>query len=187
MLPSLIGIIASSGGAVAAAGDYESIATANGTGSNTSITFSSIPTTYSHLQLRWFSKTNESAAYTFLYIRLNSDTGSNYATHELYGNGSSAGAAAGTTQTSGWLGYSGAANTTSNYGVGVTDILDYAKTNKYKTIRTLTGLDSNGAGSVGLESALWQSTSAVTGITIFASGSPSFTSGTTFALYGIKG
>ena len=73
-----------------------------------------------------------------------------------------------------------------SYGVNVIDILDYANTNKYKTLRVLTGIDVNGSGGyVQLSSGLWQSSSAITSITL--TNSTNYTTATQFALYGIKG
>jgi hypothetical protein len=37
------------------------------------------------------------------------------------------------------------------------DILDYANTNKYKTVRSLSGLDTNGAGVSGFNGAVGSS------------------------------
>ena len=165
---------------------YEPIATQTLGSGATSVTFSSIPSTYKHLQIRGFSRSSQSANYGFTYIRLNADTGSNYSTHELAGNGSSASAAAGTSTVWGWAGYSGAQTNSNNFGAFVIDVLDYANVNKYKTIRTLTGYDANGVGSVGLESASWRSTSAVNSVSLILDGH-NFSTGTQFALYGIKG
>ena len=59
-----------------------------------SITFSNIPATYSHLQIRAIARTNVASTADYPQIRFNSDSGSNYAHHLLYGDGSAAGAAA---------------------------------------------------------------------------------------------
>jgi len=81
---------------------------------------------------------------------------------------------------------SGSSNTTT-YGVMILDIIDYTSTSKYKTLRMISGGNVNGTGSViSLDSALWQSTSAITSLTIRAD-STAFASGTTISLYGIKG
>ena len=70
---------------------FESIATATGTGSSGVITFSSIPSTYKSLQIRYMSKdTNASDGVLNPKIQFNSDTGNNYAYHELRGDGTSA-------------------------------------------------------------------------------------------------
>jgi hypothetical protein len=124
-----------------------------------------------------------------LSIQFNSDTGSNYARHYLYGDGSSPYAGASTSQTSANIGAQGAALSGSNvFGVGVIDILDYTSTNKYKTVRCLSGDDRNGSGDIQLSSGLWMSTSAISSITLLAqTGSANFAQYSSFALYGIKG
>jgi hypothetical protein len=169
--------------AVAAPTDYESIATTTvGAGGVGSITFSSIPSTYSHLQVRYMTLTNTTSAPTTL--QFNSDTtGSNYRYHILFG--SSGGAAAG----SGTTAYAPVFQGGSIYpGVGVLDILDYANTNKYTTVRNLDGYDTNGTGAaigaIGLTSDLWVNTAAITSITFVAN--TTFNQYTQFALYGIK-
>lgn len=187
MLPSLIGIIASSGGA-AAVGDYESIATVTvGSGGSSSVTFSSIPSTYKHLQIRGLQRTsNTSGTNWTVNVRFNADTGSNYAYHGLRGDGSSAIAYAGANQTIALGIISGDdANTALAWGVGYTDVLDYADTNKFKTIRTLTGFEENGSGMVELTSGLWRNTAAIDSITLGA-GSGNFLQYSSFALYGVK-
>lgn len=183
MLPSLIGIIASSGGA-AAVGDYESIATTTLGSTSSSVTLSSIPSTYKHLQIRVLASMSASGA-DDLMIRFNSDTGSNYATHYLVGNGSSASAGAYTSATSTRAGANALPTATNTYGVAIIDLLDYANTSKYKTMRALTGNDTNGAGYVALGSGLWQSTTVINSITLYPFAS-TFPANSQFALYGVK-
>jgi hypothetical protein len=165
---------------------YESIATANGTGSSGTITFSSIPATFKHLQIRCIANNNNSAF--SLRMRLNGDTGSNYAHHVLEGGGSSAYAYGAASATA--ILYVGQSMSAANiFGASIIDIHDYASTTKYKTVRTLNGYDSNGgldAQAIRLTSGLWMSTAAVTSISIIDA-SASFTTTSTFALYGIKG
>jgi hypothetical protein len=171
------------GGVVAPLTDYESIATASG--GSTSVTFASIPSTYSHLQLRIFYSITTSGVYEDLRVRFNSDSGSNYTLHQLKGNGSAASAFAATSKTEI---APAVINTTtaSTYSTCVLDILDYSNTNKYKTTRDLFGWDANGSGDVGLRSGLWLNTAAISNIGItFATGA-TFTSASSFALYGIK-
>jgi hypothetical protein len=182
----LLGILASS--RPAAAGDYESIATVTvGSGGSSSITFSSIPSTYAHLQIRGIARDSRSNAATNLYIQYNSDTGANYTAHSLYGNGSSAVAAfEGTNQTSALAARVTGNNSASNaFGGFVIDILDYANGNKYKTSRSLAGHEDNSSGAIWFISGLWMSTSAVTSITITPVTSP-ILQYSHFALYGIK-
>lgn len=163
---------------------YESIATTTvGSGGTATITFTSIPATYTHLQIRWFSK-NTSADYS-IRAQFNSDTAANYSYHGLYGTGAVVGVFSGASQTFLQVGQN--ADTTANvFGTGIVDILDYANTNKYKTTRTLSGYDKNGGGTVTFESGSWRSTSAITSISLFDAAGD-FAQYSSFALYGIKG
>ena len=145
------------------------------------ITFSSIPSTYKHLQLRYFSQ-NTSADTTV--FRVNSDSGNNYALHVLNGDGANTSSGATSTYSYGSFGVT-AGGTANVFATGIVDFLDYANTNKYKTIRGLSGRDYNGSGNIQLRSSLWQSTSAITSITVTTDSSYNFTQYTSFALYGI--
>jgi hypothetical protein len=187
MLNTLAGIIASSGGAPAVVSDYQSIATVTvGAGGSSTVTFSSISSTFQHLQIRAIVRDSGTGT-AYDSMRLNSDTGSNYSYHYLQGNGSSVAAGAGATQTSiATLEYPGTSYTSTIFGGKIIDILDYANTNNYKTARFFSSWDANGAGGgVWFGSGSWQSTSAVSTITLTAGNT--YAQGTTFALYGIKG
>jgi hypothetical protein len=190
MLTSLIGIIASSGGAPAAGGAYESIATVTASGSETSLTFSSIAGTYASLQIRGLARRNSTSAAS-MRIRFNSDSGNNYASHTLSGNGSAI--EVGSSTSANGLGaatsYFFVPSNDPAFGAMIIDIHNYASTTQNKTTRIFTGWDSNGgtpAGRVILGSGLWISTSAITSVTITLDGDV-FGAGSTFALYGIKG
>jgi hypothetical protein len=182
LLNSFVSVL-DSGGAGGGAGSYESIATATPIGVST-ITFSSIPQTYTSLQIRGLCTDTGANSVT---MHINSDTGTNYARHALSGNGSTAGAS-GAASTSNILigGYrSGFSSSASYLGGIIVDIHDYTSTSRYKTTRSFNGYDANGSGTVELNSGLWQSTSAVTSITI--SMPSNFSTGSVFSLYGIKG
>ena len=164
-------------------GSYESIATVTvGAGGAANVEFTSIPSTYTHLQVRGISNPATSGAN--LSAQLNSDTGTNYTYHEVYGTGSAAGVQAETGKTA-ILDIDGSSNSTS-YGAMIMDILDYANTNKYKTVRTLSGVDTNGGGYVRLISHLWLNTNAITTIKLSYSGQ-NLRQYSSFALYGIRG
>jgi len=167
-----------------------SVAGSGGT-SSSGVTFSSIPGTYSHLQLRLFFRCSVTGSGSeSLILRVNGDTGTNYSAHRLYGDGTSAFSNGYTTSTVGaatFLGdiaRSGVDN--GGYTILIIDILDYANTNKYKTFKSFTGRDHNGSGRVGMYSSLWLSTSAVTSISI-APETTGWQQYSHFALYGIKG
>ena len=183
----ILGIWASAQTAAATIGDYESIAsTTVGAGGAANVSFTSISSTYTHLQLRYIVRSTQAATETGINVRLNSDTGSNYAWHYLFGDGASVAASAGATQTSlNFVNVAGANATASSFAVGVLDILDYANTSKYKTLRLLQGWDGNGSGRVNLSSGLWRSTSANNAIEFYPS-SGNWAQYSSFALYGIK-
>jgi len=172
------------GNAVILPGDFESIATTTvGSGGSATITFSSIPATFTHLQIRITYL--QSVGSETGRLKINSDTGNNYAIHEIYGNGSSATAGASSSRGDLYATYA-TVNTASYSGGSIIDILDYANTNKYKTIRSLQGSDANGSGLVLFRSGLWQSTSAITTLT-FTTANGVFSQHSSFALYGIRG
>jgi len=183
----MLGIMASSiSGSKAVTNSYESIATATGTGSSGVITFSSIPSTYKHLEIRAIGR-NTGASNEAIYLRFNGDTGANYSLHFLRGNGTDVVASAQINYNQAGLYWAmGMPFASNTFGPNVTSILDYADTNKYKTIRALDGFDGNGSGAIEIISGLWRSTSAITSITLTANSGVSFTQYTQFALYGIK-
>lgn len=155
------------------------VITLGGSGAS-SITFSNIPSTYTHLQIRAISMHPSSDG---LCGRINGDTGTNYTYHEIYGTGSAAGAQAETGKTA-LLEFGGSPNTTSP-GAYIIDILDYANTNKYKTVRTLAGYDANGSGIVRLVSQLWLNTNAITSLSFYGTSS-NLSQYSQFALYGVR-
>ena len=182
----IIGIIASSISGNIATNSYESIATVTvGAGGSSSISFSSIPSTYKHLQIRLIAfEANDK----LIRIRANSDTGANYTYHALEGNGSSASASGGASKSALDFMYNYAASgySANSPTVGIIDILDYQNTNKYKTVRSLGAIDYNGAGVIRLESGAWLSTSAISTITLDAYNAGTFAQYSSFALYGVK-
>jgi hypothetical protein len=156
-----------------------------GSGGASSITFSSIPQNFTHLQLRVFTHTT-GAAGTNMPIQFNGDTGGNYVVHYLGGSGSSAFSGTfGTNGGFGDIGWTAGSTETNVFGASLVDILDYTNVNKYKTLKSINGIDSNGAGLLGLWSSLWMSTAAITQINISPSAG-NFSQYSTFQLYGIQ-
>lgn len=185
----ILGIYASqmSGHLWEPAGGYDALWSTTLAATTTTITISGIPSTYKHLQLRVIGKISGTVGYGQAYVQFNGDTAANYSAHQLYGTGASAAAAATVSATKAdvttWFPDS---TTTSMFGASVTDILDYANTNKFKTLRVLGGFDTNNtnSGLVGFFSSSWRSTNAVTSMTITAASN--FLQYTSFALYGVK-
>jgi hypothetical protein len=165
---------------------YEAIASTTLSTTTTGVTFSSIPSTYEHLQIRCFTRDSNASNTVVMYLRLNGDTGANYARHALYGDGATAFATGQTATTVIWGAATSAASATANaFGVCIFDVLDYASTNKYKTGRSIGGYDANGNGRADFGSGLWLNTAAVNSVTVF-SGGAGFISGSVFALYGLR-
>lgn len=168
-------------------GGFWSIATATGTGSSGTITFSSIPSGYKHLRLIYNGRTTRTTNLEGYSIRFNGDSGTNYAYHTLYGDGSIPVAEGITASTGGIIGWTATDFYSSNItGVSITDILDYGSTTKNKVTRAFTGFDTNGAGRGGTTSSVWLSTAAITSISIVTNSGFNWTTQTTFELYGIK-
>ena len=187
-LLNVISGLLSGAGAPASTTSYESIATVTLGSAASTISFSSIPSTFKHLQIRGIGRAANSVTDENLVIQLNSDTATNYSLHNVYGTGAATGANAGAnTNVSYFARVTGASSNASTYGVAVADVLDYADPNKYKTIRSLSGHDQNGSGYISLFSGNWRSTSAVTTVTIKNDSGSNIAAGSTFALYGIKG
>lgn len=176
----------------AVANSFFSIATVTLTGSQSNIEFTNIPQNYTHLQLRGLVRVQSAGGVDIdnLKIQFNSDTGTNYSRHGLRGDGSSAISYAGVSATFISTFALRSAALANNFSSAIIDILDYRDTNKYKTVRAISGADNNGTGTypgyAGLVSGNWRSTSAITSIklTTDADGTNLLT-GSTFALYGV--
>ena len=183
----ILGVIDSGKSGHLVTNSFASIATVTvGSGGASSINFSSIPSTYTHLQLRGISRGGYAESDDTIYTTFNGDTAANYSFHNLLGTGSAAYANAGTSQSNIQIARIAEASLTSNdFATAVIDILDYTNTNKYKTTRSLSGWDGNGSGDIRLISGNWRSTSAITSITL-TPGSGSFLQYTQFALYGVN-
>ena len=174
-------------------GMFESIETYTLSSTSATITFSSIPANYSHIQIRVLARTNGSGQDRgSIALKINGDTTSaNYSYHCLGGDGASAfatgAASSGTNNLMGGISNIPAANASANiFGIAIIDVLDYANTNKHKTIRTLAGQDQNGtSGRVSLNSGRFGSSSAITSIELIPEYG-SFFQYSSFALYGIK-
>lgn len=182
----ILGTIASS--VQKAADAFESIATVITSGSQSSLTFSSIPQTYKFLQLRIYARSNRASNDTSVILRFNGVTSASYANHRLYGNGSTANADGTANDTRVfYVQVNAAGASTSSYSPHIIDIADYTSTSKNKTAKSFGGKDNNNTdGYIYSQSGVWLDTAAITSITLTDVVS-TFVDGSIIALYGIKG
>lgn len=153
-----------------------------------SVTFSSLGS-YEHLQLRISSRGVTSSYHSpDVYLRFNSDSGTNYSTHSMTGNASASAAASETGQTHIKCGQSsgsyGASQATA-YGGLIVDILDYRNGSKNTTVQFTTGVINTEQTVLRFGSGLWDDTSAVTQIDLLLA-HDDWTRGSEFTLYGLN-
>ena len=141
-----------------------------------SVTFSSIPNTYTDLIM--VVNTITSTASEYMSINLNSDTGSNYSRTRLSGTGTSASSGRNSNETVGYIGAETYGTNSLKFNT-VVHFMNYANTTTYKTFLSRANhIDLATEAIVGL----WRSTSAINTIKV----NSNFASGSTFTLYGIK-
>ena len=161
---------------------YEPIATTTLGSAQNSVTFSSIPGSYTDLVL--IASCRLASAGFAATLQFNGDTGSNYSVTELYGNGSSAG--------SGRNSNIAAAYQTNNLALGATasvyspliiNIMNYSNSTTYKTVLSRFSNANTGVDAI---VNLWRSTNAINEVKIGLTGTGgNYASGSTFTLYGI--
>ncbi len=155
---------------------YEKINKATATGSQSTISFTSIPATYTDLILVFDGYTNAQAG---CYLRFNNDSTSNYSDTRLLGSGS---AAASDRDTSIAQINAFVSTSTSNRINEIIQIQNYSNATTYKTALLRW---NNAASYVAAIVGMWRSTSAINRVDMILSTS-SFVDGSTFTLYGIK-
>lgn len=175
---------------MAAGNTYTAIATQTLGSAAASVTFSSIPSTYTDLvlvinALGYFG----SNTYVNGKMQVNGDTGTNYSTTALYGSGTTAGSFRASTQSS-WTNpfFIVPANSTDNNirGTTVINLMNYSNATTYKTVlvrSNVTGTTAGGETQATVN--LWRSTAAITSMTITNNDSATGFVAGTFTLYGI--
>lgn len=169
-----------------ASNTYVALASAQGTGSSGTITFNSIPSTYTDLRIVLTGTETNATLYEF-DMRYNNDSGNNYSLTYLQGNGSSASSGRYSSTNKIRLGEAGTDTTLPT--LITIDVMNYANTTTYKTAIIRYNEFQSGAGDVGAKVALWRgstgsSTEAITRIDLLNLGG-NFTTSTTATLYGV--
>jgi len=168
---------------------FDSIQTITTSGS-TQITFTNIPQTYKHLQLRFIVRTNYSVMDSMYLYNFNGDTGNTNSSHyQLYGSGAALSGGIQYGSYSSFIGYCPGSTALANtFGVGVVEILDYSNPLKLKTIRAVTGWEDNTSGANSLVSALPIDKPALNPVTTLSVAfNGTIQAGSHFALYGMRG
>jgi hypothetical protein len=148
----------------------------------TGLQFTSIPQTFTHLQLRLFGKITSATGAPSVFFN-NVSSGSSYAYHALRGDGSSVTSYGFTSQPYLSDVISPSPYNSTNWTSTIVDVLDYTNTSKNKTLRMVSGVDNNGSGVVELYSGLWINTAAITQFDAF--NGYTWAAGTRADLYGI--
>jgi hypothetical protein len=159
---------------------YEPIATTTLSSAASSITFSSIPGTYTDLRL---VVNCISVGSSTGYVRFNSDSATNYSRTNVRGNGSVAASGRGTSSSEG-VAIQASQATGTNPVLWTLDVFSYAGSTNKTTLATAAN-DQNGTGNVEYTVSLWRNTAAITSLEIRTT-IDNFNSGTTATLYGIK-
>jgi hypothetical protein len=167
-------------------GTYTLIASSTLTTSTTTVTFSSIPATYTDLRIVTAARSDAGDRVSSYYFDLNGLTTSIYSRTNLTGNGSSASSARASNQGLGQIGtITGSVSTSNIFPVNTMDILDYSNSTTFKTVLTRTNLEQPTAGfEVGAIVNLVRTTNAITSVKFYCVGN--FVAGSTFRLYGIE-
>ena len=162
---------------------YDFIATQTLGGTASTVVFSSIPATYTDLELVCVPA--DTTTTHGILCRLNSDSGNNYSRTNLFGNGTTATSTRETsaTRTYGTIAWSAYFDTTLGNSVFTTHFMNYSNTTTNKTWLSRGNI---AAGGTELITGLWQSTAAINSITIYGDPTASFKAGSTFTLHGIK-
>lgn len=161
---------------------YEPIATSTLGSAGSSISFTSIPSTYTDLRFTLVVNTTTTNA-EGVRLTYNNDSGSNYSDTYLSGNGSSAVSGRDTSASFIILHYDGTSTTIPTFYFG--DVFNY-RGSTFKTALTGSSEDKNGGGNTTRNVGLWRSTSTITTLTLSNAGGGNFNAGTTATLYGIK-
>lgn len=172
-------------------GDYESnyfhhLETVRLGANAASVTFSNLSqySDYQHLQIRFAGTQVDIGGLDTMIMRINSDTGSNYAFHYLRGINSTAASGAQATYNYPYIGLM-TGKGGSEASAMVLDFVDAFDGTKYKTIKSFGGAAGTGDKGVGLYSAVWMNTGAITSI-LLAGMTGNLATGSRFSLYGIK-
>jgi hypothetical protein len=161
---------------------YEPIATTTLSSSSTTITLSSIPSTYTDLRVVIFGLCTVDG--DAVRMRFNGDSSAVYSWIALSGNGTGGSTTFSNNETFSRTN-AGGNNLNTRPSLITTDIFSYSGSN-FKTMIHTSNADQSGSGTVSRSVSLWRSTSAINSIALSLVFSASYATGTTVTIYGIK-
>jgi hypothetical protein len=168
------------------AATYEPIATTTLSSNSSTVTFSSIPQTYTDLQLICNFKSDTTASHR---LQFNSDATGNYANVILASNGSNGNAYSVASDSTGVRWASQITGVDASIpSMAIIDIFNYTNVSREKGI-LVQGAGSyytSGGGYADISTALWNSASAITTLAFKFAVSALYSTGSTFTLFGIK-
>ena len=159
---------------------YSLIASTTGTGSSNTISFTSIPATFTDLVFVFEGAATSGGTASLDIIFNNVTSGNLYSNTRVQGNGTTASSSRNTSGNTGTTGYI----SSSNRSMSIINIMDYANTSTYKTAITRTMTMDASDGRVGAYVNLFQSTSAINRVDLSATAN--FATTSVFKLYGIQ-
>ena len=152
-----------------------------------SVTFSSIPNTFTDLVLKVSARTDRASTADALKITINSDSTSLYSFTSLYGNGSNANSTRTSNTTAARAYYTDAANSTSDTFGNIEVYFPSYTTSANKVYSSFGAEEENSAlAYLQVTAGLYRNTSAITSLLIVPNLGSNFVSGSSFFLYGIK-
>jgi len=168
---------------MAAGNTYTPLATQTLSSTAGTVTFSSIPGTYTDLVFVFNARTVLAQQGVQFFCRMNGDGANNYSWTQISGNGSSTSSDRLSNDAYCRLGIvAGSSATSGTFSPNIINFQNYANTAYYKTVLTRASLANN---DVAASVSLWRSTSAITSVVFYVGGLANWEVGSTFTLYGI--
>ena len=166
-------------------GAMDALATVTLSSAQSSVAFVGIPQNYSYLELRWVAQDNRNTVGDNISVALNGDsTQSNYRSHRLLGY--SGGVLAQDYGNSNGMGEISGGDTANVFGGSILTLVDYASPFKNKSFKTIGGIDNNTNGELAMYSSFWMNTNPVTSMTLTPTNASTFSTNSTFSLYGVR-
>lgn len=168
---------------MAAGQTYTPIASQTLSSNQATVTFSSIPSTYTDLVLIVTGYTNHTDNGARGYIQFNTDTGSNTNYSDAYWGSTNATRLTSRDTNQAFIAYGVMGNTSTYPAMAIVNIQQYKNTSGFGTVLAWNGRYSDSNYGNRLTGGVWRNTAVIDTITLKCDGS--YVTGTSFELYGI--